>query len=106
MLLLLACSLGSTPAEFINGMAVGINLGNVLDAPEEGRWAAPAEERYFDDYVSAGFRSVRVPVRWDMHTSRQAPYAIDPQFLDRVEQVLDWSLKRNLYTIVNAHHDE
>ena len=45
-----------SPAEWAKGAALGINLGNTLDAPTEGRWAKPAEERYFDLYKSAGFK--------------------------------------------------
>ena len=82
------------------------NLGNVLDAPLEGKWAPPAQQRYFSDYKKAGFKSVRVPVRWDQHTSKAPPYLIDTTFLDRVEQVIDWSLGQNLSTIVNTHHDD
>ena len=46
-----------SPAEWVKGTALGINLGNTLDAPTEGRWAKPAEQRYFDLYKSAGFKA-------------------------------------------------
>lgn len=96
----------ASPAEWVRAAAIGINLGNVLDAPLEGKWAPPAQQRYFSDYKKAGFKSVRVPVRWDQHTSKAPPYLIDTTFLDRVEQVIDWSLGQNLSTIVNTHHDD
>ncbi len=78
----------------------------MLEAPVEGAWAPAAEQYYFDDYVNRGFTAVRIPVRWDNHTARAPPYAIDPTFLARVQQVVGWSLSRNLTTIVNAHHDD
>ncbi len=78
----------------------------MLEAPVEGAWAPAAEQYYFDDYVNRGFTAVRIPVRWDNHTARAPPYAIDPAFLARVQQVVGWSLSRNLTTIVNAHHDD
>jgi len=34
------------------------------------------------------------------------PYTIDKAFLDRVEQVVDWSLSRGFVTIINSHHDD
>jgi endoglucanase len=86
--------------------AIGINLGNVLEAPVEGAWAPVAQEYYFDDYKARGFSSVRIPVRWDNHTQRSAPYAIEPAFMARVRQVVGWSLARNLTVIINAHHDD
>ena len=103
---LLPASLATSPADFVKGMSIGINLGNVLDAPHEGAWAAPAEERYFDDYVSAGFKSVRVPVRWDKHTMTSSPWTVSTSFLDRVDTVVGWALDRGLHTIVNAHHED
>lgn len=72
----------------------------------EGAWAPAAQEYYFDDYKMRGFTAVRIPVRWDNHTQRSPPYAIDASFLARVQQVVGWSLSRNLTTIVNAHHDD
>ncbi len=86
--------------------ALGINLGNVLEAPTEGAWAPAAQEYYFADYKQRGFTTVRVPVRWDNHTAQAAPYTIDPSFMARVQQVVGWSLAQNLTTIINAHHDE
>lgn len=81
------CALAA--AHFIVGAAhaIGINLGNVLEAPKEGNWAAPAQAYYFDDYKSAGFSFVRIPVRWNNHTQNSAPYIIDASFLARVAEV-------------------
>lgn len=90
----------------IQRMGNGINMGNTLEPPYEGEWATAAREYYFDDYKAAGFKNVRIPIRWDNHASKQYPYTIDPAFLNRVEQVVDWSLSRGLVTIINAHHDE
>ena len=105
--LLLACvSAPTSPAAFIKAMQLGINLGNVLDAPFEGAWAEPAKEYYFDDYLNQGFKSVRVPVRWDKHTSTAPPWKVDSKFMDRVEQIVGWSLKRGLRTVLNTHHDD
>jgi len=86
--------------------SLGINLGNVLEAPTEGAWAPAAQEYYFDDYVSRGFTFVRVPVRWDKHMGATPPFAIDPAFLARVHEVTGWALARNLSVLVNSHHDD
>jgi endoglucanase len=85
---------------------IGINLGNVLEAPTEGAWAPVAQEFYFSDYKARGFSAVRIPVRWDNHTSQQPPYTVDPTFMARVQTVVGWSLARNFTTIINAHHDD
>jgi endoglucanase len=94
-----------SPQAAVSAMQVGINLGNTLDAPLEGEWALPAEEYYLDAFAEAGFKHVRIPITWHNHIAQQAPYTIDEDFLARVEQIVDWSLSKDLYVIVNAHHD-
>jgi len=87
---------------------IGLNLGNTLDAvPTEGTWTAGvgAQERYFDDYAAAGFNFVRVPITWGSHVGTEAPYTIDPVFLDRVAQVVQWGLDRKLTIVINCHHE-
>jgi endoglucanase len=94
-----------TPQEIVAAMGIGINMGNTLDAPDEGEWALAAQEYYFDAYKNAGFSNVRIPVTWDAHVATTSPYEIDAQWLNRVEQIVDWALARDLYVVVNAHHE-
>ena len=96
-----------TPHQAVADMGRGINLGNTLEPPREGAWNnGPAQEAYFDAYKDAGFATVRVPVRWDEHTTSTPPYTIAESWLDRVEQVVDWGLERDFYIILNAHHED
>jgi len=94
-----------TPQQAIAEMAIGINLGNTLDAPNEGDWALPAQESFIIDFKEAGFNHVRIPVTWHEHTQLEAPYDIDSEFLARVEQIVDWALAQDLYVILNVHHE-
>ena len=41
----------------------GINLGNMLEAPNEGEWGLRVQEEYFDLVKEAGFDFVRLPIR-------------------------------------------
>jgi hypothetical protein len=107
-MLLMAGSVSAqmTPHEAAALIKKGINMGNTLEPPREGDWNnPPAREVYFDLYRGAGFDLVRVPVRWDMHTSYNEPYQVDQAWMNRVEQVVDWALERDLFVIINAHHD-
>jgi aryl-phospho-beta-D-glucosidase BglC (GH1 family) len=112
--LILCCSIlaaGSlsaqmTPEGAATAIQKGINMGNTLEPPLEGGWNnPPAREAYFDMYRDAGFDLVRIPVRWDQHTSYNEPFTIDAAWMQRVEQVVDWALERGLFVIINAHHD-
>jgi aryl-phospho-beta-D-glucosidase BglC (GH1 family) len=95
-----------TPEEAAAQIEKGINMGNTLEPPLEGGWNnPPAREIYFDLYRDAGFDLVRIPVRWDLHTGEETPFTVDPTWMQRVEQVVDWALERDLFVIINAHHD-
>lgn len=101
-----ACFAQLTPQEAVDHMMKGINLGNTLEPPNEGGWNnGPAQEYYFDDYKAAGFQTVRIPVRWDEHTAKTPPYQIKASWMDRVQQIVDWALERDLFVIINAHHE-
>jgi endoglucanase len=82
----------------------GVNLGNALEAPNEGEWGVVLESRYFDLIKSAGFSSVRIPIRWSAHTSVMAPYEIETDFLQRVDWAIEQAFSRNLAVIINIHH--
>jgi len=95
------------PQEAVSQMKRGINMGNTLEPPHEDDWNnPPAQEVYFDMYRDAGFDVVRVPVRWHYHTSNTAPFTVDETWMDRVEQVVDWGLSRDLFIVINTHHEE
>jgi endoglucanase len=82
----------------------GINLGNALEAPNEGDWGMVIKESYIQAIADAGFNSVRLPICWSAHTSNIYPYSIDPTFLNRVDEIMNWCLNRNLAVIITIHH--
>jgi endoglucanase len=84
----------------------GLNLGNMLEAPNEGEWGLYMQEEYFDLIREAGFDFVRLPVRWSAHAATSAPYAIDTEFMARVDEIVEWALTRDLILILDFHHYE
>lgn len=85
----------------------GYNIGDSLDAPGgETAWGNPIiEEYYFDDFKDKGLTAIRIPVTWTEHTSAGVPYTVDQIFMNRVETIVDWGLKRGFYIVLNAHHE-
>ncbi len=83
-----------------------INLGNALEAPNEGDWGVVLRPEYFEIVKNAGFGAVRVPVRWSTRTSETAPYAIDLVFFARVDWVIRQAFDNDLAVIINIHHYE
>lgn len=84
----------------------GMNLGNALEAPNEGDWGVTLKSEYFDWIKNAGFNSVRIPIRWSTHALANAPYTIHPNFLLRVDWAITQALSRNLAVVINIHHYE
>lgn len=94
--------------QIVNEMKVGWNLGNSLDATGgETNWGNPATTKAMIDQIKAkGFNTVRIPVTWDGHMSGAPNYTIDANWLNRVEQVVNYVLDNNMYVIINIHHDD
>lgn len=84
-------------------MGRGINLGDMLDAPNEGDWGVGAEPRLVQ-LAAKHFQTVRVPVRWSNHASPDAEAVIDPVFMKRVESVVDELLAREVVVVLDMHH--
>ncbi|MDR9829064.1 glycoside hydrolase family 5 protein [Vibrio sp. FNV 38] len=85
----------------------GINLGNFFESPSyEGEWNGDLtiQASDFENISSAGFASVRIPVRWNAHADDHPPFTIDTAFLDRVQQVVDEAIQEDLRVIINTHH--
>ncbi len=96
-----------SPSDIVEGMGIGINLGNTLDVPAGKDWGAQHEaEHYFRDFKVAGFNHVRIPVTWGGRTEQRPPYTVNEQWMARVEKTIDWALSHDIYVILNAHHEK
>jgi len=82
----------------------GVNFGNMFEAPTEGAWGLTVTDDFIDKASTAGFKSVRLPVRWSNHASADAPFTIDAAFMTRVESVVDKLLAKGVVVILNMHH--
>ena len=90
----------------------GINMGNFLESPVaaggEGAWVNgtgyPIQQQFFTEIKNAGFKTVRVPIRWSDYTRDTSPYEIDTTFLNRIKTVVNWALGEELIVVFNVHH--
>ncbi|PWK85581.1 aryl-phospho-beta-D-glucosidase BglC (GH1 family) [Lentzea atacamensis] len=95
-----------TAMEHTAAMQPGWNLGNTLDAtgPDETSWGNPrVTEALLDNVKAQGFKSVRIPVTWSAHLAPDG--TIEAEYLARVKEVVRWALARDLYIMLNIHHD-
>ena len=112
----------TTPEQMITKMGRGINVGNVLSAPVEGNWATALAETYIEDIASVGFTNVRIPMDFfgartsgdtsiysknagtiASYTGNPSDYLVSSSYLDRVEEIINWSLNNNLVVILDFH---
>jgi len=98
--------------EIVDEIKVGWNLGNSLDSYNTSRsgidtetgWGNPKTSREIIQAVKkAGFNAVRVPVTWGEHMDDTT---IQKEWLDRVQEVVDYAYKEGLFVIIDMHHDD
>lgn len=87
-------------------MKIGWNIGNSLEVPSgETGWGNPMVDQELIDAVSnAGFNTIRIPCAWDSHAD-QSTLEIDPAWLSRVSEVVDYCYANDMYIIINCHWD-
>ncbi len=92
---------------YADAMNPGWNLGNTLDATGvETSWGNPLTTKEFIKTIaSQGYKSIRIPITWKHRVGDAPDYLIKPEFLQRVQEVVDWSLDAGLYVMINLHHD-
>lgn len=103
---------------FAQSLGRGWNLGNTFEACEkhstekagletETMWGNPKTTKELFAFVKeCGFDSIRLPVTWAQHLSDAPDYTIDPAWLDRINEAVDWALELGLKVIINVHHDD
>ncbi|GII76382.1 hypothetical protein Sru01_13640 [Sphaerisporangium rufum] len=92
----------------VAAMQPGWNLGNTFDATgsDETSWGNPrVTQAFLDNLKAQGFKSIRIPVTWGQHHGAGPSYTIDPAWLSRVREVVDWALADGFYVMINIHHD-
>jgi endoglucanase len=93
------------------GLSVGWNAGNTLDAYNNGvsgetRWGNPLlNQNLFNGLKQAGYNVVRIPITWMGHIGEAPDYHIEPDFLKRVAEVVGYAHQADLKVIINIHHD-
>lgn len=98
-------------SQIVEAMGPGRNLGNQLESvtdnvPEETNWGNPViTEKLIQSVKAAGFKSIRIPVSYFAKIDDDKDYTIDSKWLDRVQEVVDYCIKNDLYAVINIHGD-
>ena len=105
-----------TSFEAIANMGVGWNLGNTLEPVWTGdtdgrdwrRWEtgwgqSVTTQSLMNMMKNAGFGAIRVPVSWGVHMDTDGK--VYEEWMNRVNEVVDYVLNAGMYCIINIHHD-
>ena len=98
-------------SQIVEAMGPGWNLGNQLESvtdnvPEETNWGNPViTEKLIQSVKAAGFKSIRIPVSYFAKIDDDKDYTIDSKWLNRVQEVVDYCIKNDLYAVINIHGD-
>lgn len=100
-----------TALEFVMEMGIGWNLGNNMDAHENGIanetcWHdQPATQELFNKVKASGFHTVRIPTTWMGHIGDAPEFKIEDAWLNREAELVEFAHKAGLKVIINIHHD-
>lgn len=107
---------GTEALEFVANMGVGWNLGNTMDAYDNGfgfnselsyetMWSgAVTTQELVDAVKAAGFNILRIPISWNNHLSK-GDRKINEEWINRVREIVDYAYNQDMYVIINTHHD-
>lgn len=101
-------------------MGNGINLGNTMEAygrislgteapvsSYETFWSQPVTtQEMITGMKNAGFDTLRIPVAWTNAMDYESgDYTIREDYLNRVEEIINYALNENMYVVINDHWD-
>ncbi|MCL1883525.1 MAG: glycoside hydrolase family 5 protein [Defluviitaleaceae bacterium] len=108
--------------ELVSRMRTGWNLGNTFDA-----WGAPGSrltgeiedietlwlggrtnqttQTLIQELRALGFDVLRIPVTWTKVADPENNHEIRADWMERVQEVVDWALAEDMFVILNMHHE-
>lgn len=101
-----------TSRQIADAIKVGWNLGNTFDCYDSNHTKVSTEtswgnlkttEEMINGIKDAGFNAIRIPVTWGEHMDGDV---IQTEWLDRIQEVVDYAYNNNMFVIINMHHDD
>lgn len=115
-----------TAQDYADEMGLGINLGNTM----EGYWldssrvdsgastqpgnkpqdyekcwgAVVTTQEIINGMRDAGFNTIRIPVYWGNMMKEDGTFTINPDYIGRVKEIVDYCRNVGVYAVINIHH--
>lgn len=93
-----------TGRQVASAMGVGINLDGYFESVTPGLWGHSYSLADVERVARAGFRHIRLPVRWDTHTSQNIASVLDPAYVALIRSFVSAAVGHGLYVILDVHH--
>ncbi len=101
-----------TASQIVSEIKVGWVLGNTFDCYNFASWTDDGETAWgnpkttkemIQSVRNAGFNAIRIPVTWGDNMTGDT---INPEWMDRVQTVVDYAYDEGMFIILNMHHDD
>lgn len=101
-----------TAIQIADAINVGWCLGNSFDCYDSNHEKISTEtswgnikttEEIVKGVKEAGFNAIRIPVTWGEHMDSDV---IQTEWLDRIQEVVDYAYDNDMFVIINMHHDD
>lgn len=100
--------MGRSAGEIIGAIRLGMNVGDALESfggKSETAWGNPRITSAFIRFIKEqGFNAVRLPVSWNEYSTVDTA-CIQPEWLERVAEVVAYCIANDLFVLVNIHWD-
>ena len=105
----------SNAMQIVNKMGIGYNLGNSFDSYDRLKEIKNPEEqitllgnpfptkKMIKNIKKYGFKTIRFPITWINFIDEYGN--INPEWMSRIKEVVDWIIENNMYCIINLYHD-
>lgn len=102
-----ATGMSSTASQIANNITYGWNFYNTMETPAGQSWGPPPITQQQMDMLKAnGINAVRIPIRYDGHFINTKTMQIDPVWLARVKEVVQYAINDGMYVTINTHHQD
>lgn len=103
-----ATGMSSTAAALVANITMGYNIYNTMEAPggETGWGQSAISQQLIDLIKQSGMNAIRIPIQYDWsHIINKQTAQIDPAWLARIKQVVQYCFNDNMYVMINIHYD-
>lgn len=95
-----------TVDQIVEEMGTGFNLGNTMDGGNELAWQGVVTTKaYIKKMHDLGFNTIRIPVTYINYIEDDNDYKIKEVWMSRIQDIVDYAISQDMYTIINIHHD-